>query len=162
MIHKKAFSLIELMVVLTILAITTTVAIPIYKNYVNKAKVTAMLALVEPCVNQVYQYFFKNGSLPDGSGTGQTISCQGEILNNTLGTWKDKVSAAYSYNFSASGGPIFQIRLAHADLKTRANVLYEMNIQLQIQSSGTAAGEIIYTCNRGTFPPEIVPSTCIP
>lgn len=45
---EQGFSLIELMVVVAIVGILSTVAIPAYKSYTIRAKVTEMLALAQP------------------------------------------------------------------------------------------------------------------
>lgn len=44
----KGFSLIELMIVVTIMSILSAVAIPAYQDYVLRAKVTHMLAIAQP------------------------------------------------------------------------------------------------------------------
>ncbi len=45
---NKGFSLIELMIVVVIISVLTMVAIPTYKDYVIRAKVSNLMALAEP------------------------------------------------------------------------------------------------------------------
>ena len=62
----KAFSLIELMVVIAIVAVLSAVAIPSYKSYLIRSKVAADMTLIYNLTDQVKQYYVVNGtnSLP--------------------------------------------------------------------------------------------------
>lgn len=46
MIKKNGFTLIELMIVITIISILITIALPMYFSYVNKANLTSALQLL--------------------------------------------------------------------------------------------------------------------
>ncbi|MBH1544018.1 pilin, partial [Stenotrophomonas maltophilia] len=47
-VNEKGFTLIELMIVVAIIAILATVALPIYQAYVAKAQLGAALAEIRP------------------------------------------------------------------------------------------------------------------
>lgn len=164
---KKAFSLVELMLVVAITAIVSAVAIPSYKDYVNRAKVSAMISLIDPCQTQIYQYFLKNGALPDGTTAGQTVSCQG-VDNLPIGTnpptdpnLSEKVSASYSYQAGDPLNPTIsaysQFNITHSDLHPTGQngVIAKMYVKLT-----ATGGDLAYSC--GTFSSNAMPTTLMP
>lgn len=57
----NAFSLIELLVVIAIVAILTAVAVPQYKSYLVKTRITNMLNIADTLVKKQEQFYSKNG-----------------------------------------------------------------------------------------------------
>lgn len=151
--NNKAFSLIELMLVVAITAAISAIAIPNYKEYINKAKVSAMISAIDPCQTQIFQYFLKNGSLPDGS-TGQPVTCQGQTLGATAVEIADKIFVTYTYS-----APISQFTVTHSDLHpSGSSTLYQIYVKLDASS-----GDIAYSCGTSTanpLPAALLPSTC--
>ena len=62
--NNKAFSLIELLIVIAIIGILSAVALPSYSNYVVKARVSEGLALLSPYKNKISEYYNLNGKFP--------------------------------------------------------------------------------------------------
>ena len=60
---KKGFTLIELMIVIVIIAILTTVAIPSYQNYTKKAAVSELLQASAPLRSEVELCIYNTGSV---------------------------------------------------------------------------------------------------
>lgn len=60
----KAFSLIELMVVIAIVAILAAVAVPSYNTYIRKAKVDTTIQHINAVGDKVKHYYDTNGSFP--------------------------------------------------------------------------------------------------
>lgn len=79
--HREAagFTLIELMIVIAIVAILVSLAVPAYRDYTIRAKVTEGIAATAPAKVAVSEYFTVNGELPPGgdndvAGFGQASS----------------------------------------------------------------------------------------
>ncbi len=61
---NKAFSLIELMVVIAIVGILSAVAVPSYKDYMARVKIVSAVSELQSLRNSVKEYYSKNGSFP--------------------------------------------------------------------------------------------------
>jgi prepilin-type N-terminal cleavage/methylation domain-containing protein len=61
---SKGFSLIELLVVITIIGLISAIAVPAYLRYSYKSKVAATLVEGTSLTNALKQYFDQNGSYP--------------------------------------------------------------------------------------------------
>jgi type IV pilus assembly protein PilA len=65
MVHiQKAFSLIELMVVIAIVGILAAIASPSYKDYVTRTKLTSGLVIMESLKRISTEYYSINGVFP--------------------------------------------------------------------------------------------------
>ncbi len=149
--NNKAFSLIELMLVVAITAAISAIAIPNYKEYINKAKVSAMISAIDPCQTQIFQYFLKNGSLPDGISAGQPVTCQGQTLGAAPMQIADKIFVTYTYSANIS-----QFTITHSDLHpSGSSTLYQIYVKLDASS-----GDIAYSC--GTFTANPLPAALLP
>lgn len=62
--NNKAFSLIELLVVVSIVAILAAIAFPVYTNYQKRAKVNASIQVAKYYINKAIEYRNKNGIFP--------------------------------------------------------------------------------------------------
>lgn len=68
--RSRAFSLIELIVVIAIVGILAAIAIPSYKNYLTKAKLSGAMTVVEGYAEQSKVYYGKYGVFPDNVQVG--------------------------------------------------------------------------------------------
>jgi prepilin-type N-terminal cleavage/methylation domain-containing protein len=62
---QKGFTLIELMLVVAIIGILTAIAIPQYRQYVKRAEVAKMVALVDIVKTKVSIFYSTEGRWPD-------------------------------------------------------------------------------------------------
>ncbi len=54
---QRGFTIIELMIVVSIIGVITTIALPIYTNYTTRAKVAEALTLLERLKNPMVKYY---------------------------------------------------------------------------------------------------------
>lgn len=66
--YKRAagFTLIELMIVIAIIAVLVSLAVPAYRDFTIRAKVTEGIAAIAPAKVAVSEYFMLHGELPPG------------------------------------------------------------------------------------------------
>lgn len=101
--HKKrAFSLIELIVVVAIVGVLAAIAMPVYKDYRIRIKVNNALTLLHSHAQDILNTYDKTGSMPAYGDTvlatitngpvdqikAWTLSCNGLNCASLYATWK--------------------------------------------------------------------------
>ncbi|MBC3880841.1 pilin [Undibacterium sp. LX40W] len=119
---QKGFTLIELMIVVAIIGILAAVALPAYKDYTVRAKVSEVILAASSAKNTIAEYYNVKGSIPASglvsistqttqyvsgvswSGTVLTATATGEakISGSTI-TLTPSTSATDNLNWTCSG-----------------------------------------------------------
>ena len=78
---QQGFTLIELMIVVAIIGILAAIALPAYKDYTVRAKVSELILAGSAGKVQVAEYFQVNGALPTAAQlvlnyAGDAVGCQ--------------------------------------------------------------------------------------
>lgn len=81
-IKNKAFSLVELMVVIAIIGILSAIAMPSYRDYMIKSKVANAFSIINGYKTMVENYYNTNGAFPPNP-TSLGLSATGTVLNNS-------------------------------------------------------------------------------
>lgn len=87
--RQKGFTLIELMIVVAIIGVLSAVAIPQYKNYVEKAEIGVGLSNIAAIKINIEEYISTEGEFPaTTAGDANTFSRLGTIESFNNGTLK--------------------------------------------------------------------------
>ena len=150
---QKGFTLIELMIVVAIIGILATLALPAYSDFTKRGKVGELILAGSSCrtiVTETYQTGVTAPNLPAANGWGcgeGTVTSQYVASINTNGNGAITVTAQ---NISA------------ADVDTRTIILEPRdaaNAPLTI-APNTPITPNSWDCSQGTILPEHRPASC--
>lgn len=88
----SAFSLIELMVVVAIISILAAVAVPSYKDYITRTKLTSGLMILDSLKTMATEYYSINGVFPTLSDLNKVNT---DFSTNSV-SWGDMGSSGWS------------------------------------------------------------------
>jgi type IV pilus assembly protein PilA len=80
---QKGFTLIELMIVVTIIGVLAAMAIPTYQDYTRKARISEGLQLAASYKNAVNEYLAANGAFPATDAEVTTITTAVPSISTT-------------------------------------------------------------------------------
>lgn len=112
---SSGFTLVELIIVVAIIAIIGTVAIPVYRNYVTAAKGNAAESVLEQFPILLESFRSENGSFPADATYTYTEAANGTVLTDTI---LDVLPDFKPRNASATGAIMFNYSLTIANSGT--------------------------------------------
>ncbi len=148
---QQGFTLIELMIVVAIIGILAAVALPAYKEYTVKAKVSEVILAASQCRTAVAEAYQTGGaSSPGPNGWGcesasQSTKYVASVATNGDGVITVTASQDTGLPDDAKGGTI---TLTPVDAS---------NNPLTYAANTTVAG---FKCARGTMPGKYLPGSC--
>lgn len=108
---KNGFTLIELMIVVSILAILITIAVPSYRNYLKQSEVGVIISYLSPVKNAILIYCNEhNDQLPNA----------GEAYNDVLGVI---VNNGNSIDIKQINNGIIKVQITSTDLDLNGRIL---------------------------------------
>ena len=125
---KKGFTLIELMIVIAIVAILATIAVPSYQNYTKKAAISELLQASAPLRAEVELCIYN---------TGKTDNCSGG-QNGIQADVTDATKQKYVKSTKVKSGAITVTGKSSLE-----------NISYTLSASGTAATGVSWTASCG-------------
>ncbi|KUJ00337.1 pilin [Vibrio sp. MEBiC08052] len=66
--RQLGFTLVELMIVVTIIGILSSIAVPAYQNYIQKSEVTAGVSTTSALTTNIDLFIQENGRFPSATG----------------------------------------------------------------------------------------------
>lgn len=105
---QKGFTLIELMIVVAIIGILASIALPAYQDYLARAQAAESVVLLDGARTSLEDYAAQNGAFADGTAGTDDLAALGIQGTGTYGTLGEPVQVAtdggtIAYTFAAAG-----------------------------------------------------------
>ena len=136
---QQGFTLIELMIVVAIIGILASIALPAYQDYTKRAHVTEGLSLAGAAKMGIAEFYSSEGHFPTNNAS---VGMQ---------------SAA-----SITGNAVTSVTVSGSTITIKYNDKVETGVQLDLQAS-TDNGTIQWDCKPSSTSPidtKYVPSNC--
>jgi prepilin-type N-terminal cleavage/methylation domain-containing protein len=105
---RKAFTLVELLIVIAIIAILAAIAIPQFNKYKQRAYVAAMMSDAHNIIAAEEAYYAEHDTYASPNATGIELSNNVEFVDNGNGTCSNSTSA--------NGTPGYYFILKHKNI----------------------------------------------
>lgn len=81
-LYKRGFTLVEVMITVAIVGVLTTIAVPVYQDYMIRSQVSEGITLASGAKPLIAEYYAQNGEYPkNGSSVGYT-GATGRFISN--------------------------------------------------------------------------------
>ena len=154
-VPNRGFTFIELMIVVAIIGVLSSVAVPQYRNYVTKSKLTEAFYAITPVKYGLVEYVAVNGDTSGlaGKSWSQILKEIG-VTTNFFGDNSRYVKNVWWNNTKS------EIRVSFTENLPEANGRY------LVMRADMSSGAFRWTCLSSTtyslaLPPEYLPSSCL-
>ncbi len=138
---QKGFTLIELMIVVTIVGVLAAIAVPSYQSYVIRSKVSEALAAMAACKTSIADYVANKGAFPSD------ITASG--CSNT--------ATQYVGGIDVLDGVVTVTMATLGELGAASGATLTLSPSPIVAANNTITR---WTCSAGTIPAKYLPGSC--
>lgn len=139
--QEKGFTLIELTIVVAIIAILASLALPAYQDYLIRAQVSEGLSVASGARAAVWEYTANHGELPP-----------------------DNPAAGLAAKESINGSYVSEVEVLptgiHVTYGNEANQAIQGNTLILAPTLSSTSGTVDWTCTGGTLGAKYRPTIC--
>lgn len=151
MIKNKGFTLIELMIVVAIIGILASIALPAYQDYIKRARVAEGMSVVMGIKSEITTHLATFGQFPsDLDALNITTNIKTKAINNITG----------SVTTNSKGQKVFRIQM---DLVDSFFGGATGHLYLDANTDNEGQGSFSWECHAdATLPAKFLPQNCRP
>ena len=146
----RGFSLIELMVVIAIIGVLASIAVPSYRMYIGKAKVAELLEYASQLKSTVTEYVTTSNTF-----TNATLTCSGMAAPAAMTA--TAITASWTVDRAATGGGGVSTA-CRISVQSNNNVINGTTVTIVLQPTVLADGGLSWACTSGSSP--YAPGNC--